>query len=150
MTTVAGLKPFADGPALQAHLNRPSGIAVAPDCTVYFADRDNHRIRVIKDGNVHTVAGCGVKGFADGPALQAMLASPHDVALAPDGSIYISDFHNNRVRVLRDGQLCTVAGGDQSGFADGSALLKARFRGPNGLAVAPDGSIYISRIAETI
>ncbi|MBI3304243.1 MAG: hypothetical protein HYZ72_19435 [Deltaproteobacteria bacterium] len=103
ITTVAGLysghTPSAPGfsgdggPATQAALNEPIGVAVGPDGSLYIADSLNGRIRRVGlDGIITTVAGnpeVGVTGDG-GPATQATLADPFGVAVGPDGSLYIA------------------------------------------------------------
>jgi len=102
---------------------------------------------------VTTIAGSGVAGIADGPAQQATFLFPAGVAVGRDGSIYISDLAAQRIRVLTPtGQVRTVAGSGSieppgfavaPGYRDGPAL-QAQFNGPEGLAVGPDGSLYIA------
>src|SRR6185437_15974426 len=93
------------------------------------------------------VAGNGTAGFSgdDGPATQAMLSQPFAVAVASDGSVFIADTDNHRIRrVGPDGIITTVAGNGTSGFSgDGGPALQATL-GPFGVAVGPDGSIYIA------
>lgn len=115
------------GPATSARLAAPSGVAVAPDGTVYIADTQNYRIRrVTPDGTITTFAGTGDYGFGgdDGPATAALLDEPFNVALGPDGSVYIADFWNNRVRrVTPDGTIRTAIGSGAWGFdGDGGAV----------------------------
>ncbi len=103
--------------------------------------------------DVTTIAGSGAAGIADGPAQQATFLFPAGVAVARDGSIYISDLAAQRIRVLTPaGQVRTIAGSGSieppgfavpPGYRDGPAL-RAQFNGPEGLAIAPDGSLYIA------
>src|SRR5206468_11217861 len=97
MTTAPALHdalPICDGgPATQAALSPPTGVAVAPDGSLYIADQSNHRVRRVgPDGIITTVAGNGTGGFSGdgGPATQAALVFPPFVAVAPDGSRYIA------------------------------------------------------------
>jgi streptogramin lyase len=92
------------GPARQALLNGPKGIAVARDGGVYIADTETHVIRRIdpKKGTIETVAGTGSR--ADGPdgnPLACGLARPHGVLLDEAGALYIGDSENHRVRLLK-------------------------------------------------
>ena len=93
-----------NGPATQASLNDPMGVAVDTAGNVYIADTFNSRIRKIAlDGTITTIAGtAGYPGyFGDGgPALQANLFFPHGVAVDSAGNIYIGDTLNNAVRQL--------------------------------------------------
>jgi len=143
------------GPARAAQVNSPSGMAVGPDGAFYFADTGNHRVRRIgADGIITTVAGDGSDMFPPdgeigdgGPALDAKLPLPSDVAFAPDGSLYISESVGRVRRVDPDGIIHTVAGGgtDLSGAdADGHPATEVRLSAIWNLAVASDGTLYLS------
>jgi DNA-binding beta-propeller fold protein YncE len=147
VTTVAGsgVPGYADGAALQAQFNNPTGLAISPNGgAIYVADFGNHRIRMIRDGQVTTVAGSGVKGYADGAALQAQFYNPTGLVISPNGgAIYVADELNNCIRMIRDGQVTTVAGSGMRGYADGAAL-QAQFHNPIGLVISPNGgAIYV-------
>jgi RHS repeat-associated protein len=143
------------GPATEASLILPAGLDVGPDGSLYVADLGNHRIRRIgTDGIISTVAGReegGVSG-ENIPATQAYLYRPSDVAVGPDGSLYITEgdawFSNTVRRVGSDGIITTVAG--RLGFipggyeGDGGPATQALLQGPQAVAVGPDGSLYIS------
>jgi hypothetical protein len=119
ITTVAGTgaQGFSGdrGPAIAAQLNSPVGVAVDTAGSLYIADRGNERVRrVDPSGVIITVAGTGVQGFSGdrGPAIAAQLNTPRDVAVAADGTLYIADYDNHRVRRvdLSSGVITTVAG----------------------------------------
>jgi YD repeat-containing protein len=140
-----------DGPATQASFSLLRGIAVAPDGSLYLADEGNHRIRRVgPDGIIITVAGTGIGGFNPdhdgGLATQAWLNEPFDVVIAPDGSFYIADFGNHRIRrVGPDGIISTVAGtADPNPGGDGGPATQVQVSDPFSVAVAPDGSFYIA------
>jgi DNA-binding beta-propeller fold protein YncE len=148
VTTVAGsgVPGYADGAALQAQFNHPTGLTISPNGgAIYVVDCGNHRIRMIRDGQVTTVAGSGVEGYADGAALQAQFNHPTALTISPNGgAIYVTDQNNNRIRMIRDGQVTTVAGSGVKGYADGAAL-QAQFNCPTGLALSPNGcAIYVA------
>ena len=147
------------GPAIEAHLDRPSGVAVAPDGTLYIADDYNGRVRRVGlDGMITTVAGTGepcedrtTPCGDSGPAIEAPLNSPQDVALGADGSLYISDLSTYKIRrVTPDGIISTVAGTGyecipyMDACGDGGPALQADLNPPQSLAVGPDGSIYFA------
>lgn len=128
VTTVAGSGPvdclpgsFADGPADRARLFNPSGIGVARDGTVYFADTGNHRVRALRDGMVTTVAGGPTEedemgfqqgGYRDGPAAEARFRYPADIAVGPNGELAVADLGNGKVRwVLGNSTVTTLDGG---------------------------------------
>jgi len=152
ITTVAGTGVSGysgdGGPATQAMLGSVSGVAVAPDGSLYIADSVNRRIRRVgPDGIITTVVGTGVSGYSGdgGPATQATLDLPSGVAVASDGSLYIADQYNFRVRrVGPDGLITTVAGNGLEGSSgDGGPATQASLYLPSSVAVGPDGSVYI-------
>jgi streptogramin lyase len=92
------------GSAREATLNGPKGIAIAPGGDVYLADTDNHAIRRIdvKRGTLELVAGTGEPGDGSaGDPLQTRLSHPHGVFVDTDGSVFIGDSENHRIRVIR-------------------------------------------------
>jgi hypothetical protein len=104
ITTVAGSgTPGArgdGGPAIQAQLNQPFGVALDDDGTLYIGDRGNFKVRrVAPDGRIDTLAGTGVEGASgdDGPATAATFGYLARVALDGDG-LLIADQSNARVR----------------------------------------------------
>jgi len=93
------------GSALAAQLYWPQGLAVDSDGTVYIADSANHVIRRVgPDGIIATVAGNGTTSQANlgdgGPATAASLYYPWQLALGPDGTLYIADENHFRVRAV--------------------------------------------------
>jgi sugar lactone lactonase YvrE len=144
---------YLDGPVLQARFNSPEGMVLAPDGSIYIADGSNHRIRKISpSGQVTTVAGSGPSfgtgGYVDGAALQARFNQPRAIALAQDGTLYVADGNNHRIRKITPaGLVTTLAGsspvGSNGGFADGPGAV-AQFKSPYGLALAPDGTLYVA------
>jgi DNA-binding beta-propeller fold protein YncE len=104
VTTVAGCGEtgYADGPPEQARFNTPKGLAVDTRGRIYVADLNNHRIRRIEpDGTVVTIAGNGQRGLLDGPALSAKFNKPRDLAIGPDGTLYVADEDNHCIRAIR-------------------------------------------------
>ena len=92
------------GLAKQATFSGPKGISVAPDGKVYFADTESHSIRMIDviKGTIELVAGTGERGDGpDGDPLKCTLARPHGILVDADGTIFIGDSENHRVRVIR-------------------------------------------------
>ena len=136
-----------------AQLLRPIFVLAAADGTLYISDTGNNRIlRLMQDGTVAQVAGTGHPGFSgDGAgALQAELSGPTGLALDAKGNLYIADTGNNRIRrVNANGSIVTVAGTDPSCSyclyaGDGGQATAATLSAPGGLAVGPDGSMYIA------
>jgi sugar lactone lactonase YvrE len=110
ITTIAGTGEAGyGGDGGSAHLatfNRPIDIAIRPEGGYLIADSNNHVIRLIDEaGMVRTVAGTGVEGFSGdgGPAIEAALHQPQGVAIGSDGSVWIADSYNHRVRKIGSG-----------------------------------------------
>lgn len=103
VTTIAGSGTAgkADGKGALASFNNPTGIAVDGSGNLYIGDYGNNAIRKITpDGTVSTIAGNGVAGFADGPALNASFNNPQDLVVDASGNIYVADSGNNRIRKI--------------------------------------------------
>jgi len=128
---------------------RPNQLAAGPDGSVYIASRETNRVwRLAPSGAVSTVAGTDTAGFSGdgGPATAAQLSDPTGVALGPDGSVYVADTQNHRVRrVDSAGLITTVAGTGVAGFSgDNGPASLAQLNAPRGVAVGPDSSVYIA------
>jgi len=143
-----------NGPAIEAQLDTPDGVAIAPDGDVIVADSHNDRIRRVDRPTdvITTIAGSGENGY-DGdekPATEAALNMPSAVAATPNGNIYIADTLNYRVRMIeaRTGLIHTVAGdgvpGDSDNVGDGGPATSAHLNMPSDVQIAPNGDIYIA------
>jgi DNA-binding beta-propeller fold protein YncE len=91
------------GPARDATLSGPKGIAIGPGGDIYLADTENHAIRVVRaaTGTIETLVGDGSPGDGpDGPPRRCRLHRPHGVFVDRKGNVYIGDSSNNRVRKL--------------------------------------------------
>jgi len=147
-TTFAGISGGgADGVGAHARFYIPVGAAFGPDGSAYIADSGNHTIRKITTtGVVSTVAGsAGVSGAVDGAASAARFYFPQGVAVDADGNVYVSDSGNYTIRkITAAGVVTTLAGlAGAPGSIDGAGA-KARFGLPAGLAVDPDGNLYVA------
>jgi sugar lactone lactonase YvrE len=92
---------------------------------------------------VTTVAGGSTHGgFLDGPASLAKFNAPNDVAVAPDGTIYVADYKNHRIRKIMAGQVSTLAGNSSGGIINGNSTL-AEFEDPYRITLDPSGNLYI-------
>ena len=153
ITTIAGSgeQGFSGdgGPAVEAMVSAPKGVAVDTAGNLYIADSFNQRIRrVDPSGIISTVAGSGERGFAGdgGPAVEAQLAGLSGVAVDTAGNLYIADSFNNRIRrVDPSGTISTFAGTGERGFAgDSGPAVEARLSYPSSVAVDADGNLYIA------
>ena len=153
VTTLAGrggkMGCSAGGPAAEARLSIPRGVAVGADGAIFVADTDNRRILCIKSGAVNVFAGSGEQGGADGVGAAASFHGPHGLALGPGGALYLAEDMGNRIRVISPaGAVVTLAGGSggESGFADGKGTA-ARFHCPRGIAVDAAGVVFVADTA---
>ncbi len=101
-----GKKGFSgnNGPALEATLSGPKGIAVAPNGNVYLADTESHSVRMIdaRTGRLELIAGTGEKGDGpDGDPLKCQMARLHGIFIDADGSLFIGDSAAHKIRVIR-------------------------------------------------
>ncbi len=140
---------MADGQGNAARFHSPRGIAVDRGGDLYVADYENHVIRkVTATGAVTTIAGAPgvyVPVGADGLPGNARFWYPRGITADQAGNVYVAD-RNGRVirRISQDGTVCTLAGlPGSAGTADGIGT-DARFVVPYGIAVDPDGNLYVS------
>ncbi|MBF2053807.1 MAG: hypothetical protein IGS03_10150 [Candidatus Sericytochromatia bacterium] len=152
-----------DGPALERQLNQPEGLARDAAGNLYIADTGNHLIRkVTPDGQMQTIAGQyildtrvededdvasflpeGATSGDGGPALQARLKSPRNLAVSADGSaLYITgDFAS--IRWIRNGIIDKLAGSGTTGYnGDGIAAHLAHLNQPTAMTIGPDNLLY--------
>jgi sugar lactone lactonase YvrE len=137
------------GPATQAELADPSGVAVDASGNLFIADTYNARIREVgTNGIISTVAGNGTEGYSGngGQATNAELARPAGVAVDASGNLFIADWENQRVRkVGTNGIITTVAGNGTAAYSgDGGPATSAELNGPWGVAVDASGNLFIA------
>jgi DNA-binding beta-propeller fold protein YncE len=155
----------------QAMFRRPSRVAFGPDGLLYIADQQNHSIRTVNPatGEVCTVAGAtGLSGYNDSVnprGFAVRFSNPLGVAVASDGTIYVTENGNSVIRRIRRqasgivvdtfaGGRSLITGTDRqnnlqstlrgsAGLRDGDGQ-SARFRQPDDIVIAPDGAIFVS------
>lgn len=146
------------GPATQAQIQGPSGqaaspslkIAVSPGGGFFIADSGNHRVRKVDAaGVISTFAGTGEAGYSGdgGPATEAALSRPSDLAVAADGTVFIADTDNSCIRkVAPDGVISTVAGrcGQSGNEGDEGPATEALLSRPFGISLAEDGRLFVA------
>jgi hypothetical protein len=154
ITTIAGTGTAGfsgdGGPAVDAQLYQPAGVAADKSGNIYIADCGNQRIRKVNTyGIITTIAGTGTAGFSgdDGLSVNAQLRYPFGVDVDSKGNIYIADRHNQRIRkVDTNGIITTLAGTGTAGFSgDGGPAVNAQLFNPFSIYVAIDNSedLYI-------
>jgi len=155
ITTIAGTgRPRSGGdggPAVLAGLNEPAALAVSESGILYVADQSNNLVRAIDlaTGLIRTVAGIGSATYnGDGiPAAEAALAGPSGLALADDGTLYIADTFNGRLRAVdpATGLIRTVVGDGSLYRYEGAAEPpSASLARPSGIVLDREGNLFIT------
>jgi sugar lactone lactonase YvrE len=137
-----------NGTATSASLNQPNALAIDASGALLVCDSANHRVRRVSNGVITTVAGNGVQGFTgDGAAATAAeLDTPSGIAVRSDGSIFLADTGNNRLRaVSAAGTISTFAGTGSYGYSgDGAAATAAQLALPQGVAISSAGLVVFA------
>ena len=138
------------GPSVNAGLNEPAALAVH-GTRVYIADQSNNRVRMIDVATeiITTVAGTGLAGYnGDGmPATEASLAGPSGLAVGADGTLYIADTFNGRIRGVdpTTGMISTVAGdGGDYRYQGPTETSSGSLSRPSGISLDLDGNLLIT------
>ncbi len=136
------------GPPEEAGIFGARAVACAPDGSLYVMERQGSSIRRVRDGTIETVAGTGARGYAGdgGDARLAVFNAPKEMAVAPNGDIFVVDTENHAIRMIDASTwiVRTIAGNGTAGpGGDGGPAEHARLARPHGAAVGPDGAVYI-------
>jgi uncharacterized repeat protein (TIGR01451 family) len=169
MSVYAGNGIFGDGgdggPAIQAGLDFPEGLALDSSGNLFIADVFNDRIRRVDAQTqvITTVAGSGLPFFPTfggngGPATSASLAFPRGVAVDSNGNIFIADTSNQVVRMVDNTAqhiITTYAGNGNFGTSgtangDGGPATSAQLANPEGVTVDSTGNVYIADTADSV
>ena len=155
ITTVAGLgQPRCSGDgesALEAGLNEPAALAVSGGDVLYIADQSNNRVRAVDlaTGVIRTVAGTGTAAYnGDGvAATETGLAGPGGLALASDGTLFIADSFNGRIRAVDPvtGLIRTVVGdGGEYRYQGPDEPPSNSLSRPSGIALDEQGNLFFT------
>jgi sugar lactone lactonase YvrE len=148
-TTYSGGFSGDGGPAIDAQLSAPAGLAVDSSGNLFVMDTGNRRVRKIdSSGKISTFAGNGATNFFGdhGPATSAGLDQPNAVVVDAVGNLYIADTSNHRVRkVTTSGTITTLAGNGTPGFSgDNGPATAAMLNMPLSVAVDSAGNVYVA------
>lgn len=151
VTTLAGtpgVRGASDATGGAASFDMPFGIAVDASGNLFVADAGNHTIRkVTPAGVVSTFAGTsGAWGGTDATGAAARFTSPQGIAIDAVGNLYVADTNNELIRKVSPGAVVTTLAGTVgvSGSLDAPVGTAATFHFPRGVAVAPDGNVYVA------
>jgi sugar lactone lactonase YvrE len=126
---------------------RVRGMAALPDGRIALADYQDHILRLYDpgSGSVTLLAGAqGLPGFQDGSGTDARFNVPYDIAVTDGGDLLVSDWGNNRIRLVTlSGEVSTWAGTGSAGEGNGDRA-SATFDAPQGLAMDEGGNLYVS------
>ena len=137
------------GPATAAGVWGARAVKVAADGRVYILERQGSSLRAVdpRTGVITRVAGTGARGYDGdgGPALAAVFDAPKEMAIDGNGDLLIVDTENHAIRRidLASGIVDTIAGGHKGDEGDGGPARQAGLGRPHGIAVGPDGALYI-------
>lgn len=143
-------------PATEAEIDNPFGLTRGPDGALWFCEYTGQRIsRVTTDGNIHTMAGTGKKGYTGdgGKATEATFNLPHEIRFDKAGNWFIADMTNHAIRRVdaKTGVITTFAGTGQPGYTgDGGPAEKAQLKQPHSIQFGADGDLYICDIGNNV
>ena len=149
ITTIAGTGKAGfsgdGGPAAQAEINRPSGVAVVADGTVFIADTLNNCIRVVSPAGIVST----LRWTTDQGQTEERVAAPAHIRFdAARQALYVAEYFGRRVSRIESGRITSVAGNGErmtetAGVGDGGPALLANLRHPEGIALCR-GTVYIA------
>lgn len=138
-------------PSSEVQPKQPGALAIAPNGTLYIADGGRNQILArTPSGHFRVVAGSGRVGFSGdgGPAVDAELDGPQDIAVSPNGTVYFADAYRVR-EVTPNGIINTIAGnGQQSDSLDplstSAPATQVAIGNTAAVALGPDGTVYFT------
>jgi streptogramin lyase len=147
-------KSTGDGGALKdATFAGPRAVAIGPDKCLYVVEREGNSVRRIdfERQTIERFAGTGKRGFTGdgGKATDATFDGPKEIDIDKDGNVFVVDTENEAIRRInaKTGMITTIAGKGRTktpGLGDGGRPTEATLGRPHGVAVGPDGAIYIA------
>jgi len=154
VTTMAGQREYPTNPGMdktEPRFDNPDGIAVDDSGNVYVSDWANDLIRKITpEGRISNIAGNGGRGSQNGPGNTSSFYLPGGIARDGKGNIYVADTYNNLIRKIRPDGLVTRFAGKPAKGADNGKGPEASFFHPVGLALDPQGNLYVADVGNNM
>ena len=142
-----------NGPATNAQMHGPFGVAVDSNGNLYISDSGNNVVRKVSNSLISTAAGNQTPGYSgdNQPPTGAQLNAPYGVAVDSAGNLYIAESANNVIRKVSKGLISTVAGNGTTGYTgDHSQATSAQLATPEGVAVDSASNIYIADFGNNV
>ena len=141
-TYSGGVAGHVDGTRKDARYSGPVGV-LADSSGIYVSEIGNSTVRHIVGSQVSTLAGCKLMGHLDGDATVAQFSSPWGLVHDGNGTVYVADSKNHRIRKIMAGQVTTLTGATATAHKDGP-LSVALFDTPTGIVMDSKGYIYVA------
>ncbi len=140
-----GIVGKADGAAIDASFDRPSGLTIDASGNVYVADFGNNKIRKVSTtGVVSTFAGNGNQGDLDTLGVAASFNAPSNVDIDASGNVYVADMQNGKIRKISPTGLVSTLAGNNMGINGDGIGSAASFGITFGVAVDTSGNVYVA------
>lgn len=144
ITLVGGIEGDREGKGSEARLQNPSGMVLDRLGNIYVVDGYNHKIRkVTPEGKMTTFAG-STRGYANGQSKNAQFNYPYGITLDEDGTFYVTDRGNAKIRSITANGTVGYVSGSTNGLRNSDSAEKVQFNGPRGITIGKDGALYVA------
>jgi sugar lactone lactonase YvrE len=143
-TLAGGTEGNADGTGTAAQFEEPYGLCSDATGNIYVVDNSSSRVRKVTPAGVVTTIAGSTAGMQDGNASVAKFNQPNGICVDPQGNLFVTDYHNNRIRKITPaGIVSTYAGSGGQGFQDGLGTT-AYFNRPGHICIDAQGTLFVA------